>query len=379
MTIHSVPIPSLKVLFQALFAELSDGAPWHSPDSEKSIHFYHRGMWAMEEGVAEILDKRDKKNGQVWLPDYFCNEPLAPLRKKEINLHFYPIKNDLSPDWDKLEAMTIKYGPPDVFILVHYFGFSICLNDARAFCDKHGAQLLEDCAHLLLPVGGCGQNTAVFSPRKLLPLPEGGLLIISKKKAVQQTEKEFGSNKKLIVKWLALRLAQRMMLTIGISWHRFRETAISNLHNSHANQLNKNMMMFPGKYSLRLLGVIEKGLDHVVKKRRKYYVQLLQAINGIKEVRPLFPLLPDHICPYVMPLIVCDGRDTALKRLNHFGIPATIWPELPPEVSSDRSDEHKIAIWLHEHILLLPVHQDLSNKQVEYMAFKLREILEKGE
>lgn len=377
MIIHSAPIPSLKALWQALFIGLSKAEPWRLVP-EKSVQFYSRGMWAMAEGVAAILNKRDKKNGQVWLPDYFCNEPLAPLRKKELSIYFYPIKYDLSPDWRKIESKVNRFGSPDVFILVHYFGFPNCLDKASIFSDKHGAELLEDAAHLLLPINGAGQNTSFFSPRKLLPVPEGGFLIISNKNSVQQTEKRLGSNKKLILKWLALRLAQRMMLTFGISWHRFRKTASGNPNSRHADKISSSMEMFPNKYSLRLLGVIEKDLDCVVEKRRKNYIRLLQTIDGIKEVRLLFHSLPDYVCPYAFPMIVSDGRDTVASQLNHFGIPAASWPDLPPEVLRENG-KHKTAVWLQKHILLLPVHQDLSGKQVEYMAFKLREILGKGE
>jgi hypothetical protein len=377
MTIHSAPIPSVKALLQALFSGLSKAEPWRGLLQEKSIQFYSRGMWAMTKGVTAILDKRGKKNGQVWLPDYFCNEPLASLRKKEISFYFYPIKNDLSPDLDKLEARTIKHGPPDVFILVHYFGFTNCLDEARLFCDKHGVQLLEDCAHLLLPVNGCGQNTAVFSPRKLLSLPEGGLLIMPYNSSAQQTLK-FGANKKLILKWLVLRLSQQVMLTMGISWHCFRKTAIGNANSSYVDKISGNIKIFPNKYTLKLLAVMEKDLKQVFEKRRENYIRLLRAVDGIKRVRPVFPLLPDYVCPYAFPLIVYEGRDAVSSKLNHFGIPAASWPDLPLEVLQKR-DEHKTAVWLQEHILLLPVHQNLSKKQVEYMTFKLREISGKRE
>jgi len=377
MTMHAAPIPSLKVLHRALFSDVSRGDSWRSVAPEKIVRFYSRGMWAMAEGVRFILDKRGKKQGKVWLPDYFCNEPLAPLRKKEISFHFYPVKNDLSPDWNKLEVRIVKHGPPDVFILVHYFGFPNSLDEARAFCDKHGAQLLEDCAHLLLPVkNDCGQNTAVFSPRKLLPLPEGGLLIMPYNSSAQRDIVKFGVTKKLILKWLALRLAQWMMLTMGISWHCFRETAIGNANNRHADKISGSMEMFPEKYTLKLLAVMEKGLNQVLEKRRTNYMWLLRAVDGIKGVKPLLPSLPDYVCPYTFPMILSERRDAVASQLNYFGIPAASWPDLPPEVS-DRSDEHETAVWLQEHILLLPVHQDLSGKQVEYMAFKLREVLEK--
>jgi dTDP-4-amino-4,6-dideoxygalactose transaminase len=378
MTIPGAPIPSVTSLWQALSGKPTTGQPWIEKLSGKSVQFFSRGMWAMEEGVTAILDKRGKKNGQVWLPDYFCNEALIPLRLKEVSLYFYPIRKDLSPDWDRIELEVNRSGWPDVFILVHYFGFTNCLDESKVFCDKHGAELLEDCAHLLLPINGVGQNVSIFSPRKLLSLPEGGLLIMPNRSTAWQVNKKFSNNKKMILKWLVLRLSQRVMLTMDISWHHFRKTAIGNLHNNHANQLSGRMRMFPDKYTLKLLAVIEKGLKQIVEKRRENYMRVLQAVNGIKRVRPLFSSLPDYACPYAFPMIVSDGRDAVASQLNHFGIPAASWPDLPPEVS-DRSEEHETAVWLQKHILLLPVHQDLSDKQVEYMAFKLREILGKRE
>ncbi len=376
MTIPAAPIPSVISLWQALSGKPTTGQPWIEKLLGTSVKFFSRGMWAMAEGVAAILDRRDKKNGQVWLPDYFCNEALAPLRKKEISLHFYPIKDNLSPDWDKLEAKAVKYGPPDVFILVHYFGFTNFLDESNMFCDKHGAELLEDCAHLLLPVNGCGQNTAVFSPRKLLSLPEGGLLIVPDSIPVQQTENIFLPGKKLILKWLTRRFAQRMLLTMGISWHRFRKTAGSKANNRRIDKTSQNIRIFPDKYALKLLAVMEENLGQVIDKRRKNYIRLLQAIEGRELVRPLFPSMPDQVCPYAFPILFSDKKDAVALQLQNNGIPASSWPDLPPEVISSKH-EHEIAVWLQEHILLLPVHQDLSDKQVDYMASKLRDILRK--
>ncbi len=193
-----------------------------------------------------------------------------------------------------------------------------------------------------------------------------------------QVNKKFSNNKKMILKWLVLRLSQWVMLTMDISWHHFRKTAIGNLYNNHANQLSGSMRIFPDKYTLKLLAVMGKNLNQVLEKRRTNYMRLLRAVDGIKVVKPLFPSLPDYVCPYAFPMIVSDGRNTASRQLNHFGIPAASWPDLPPEVLQ-KHDEHKTAVWLQEHILLLPVHQDLSKKQVEFMAFKVGEIFGKEE
>jgi dTDP-4-amino-4,6-dideoxygalactose transaminase len=174
--------------------------------------------------------------------------------------------------------------------------------------------------------------------------------------------------------WLARRLTQRMMLLLRISWHRFRKEAVRTEEKIVQNRSVGYGSKYANLFTLKLLAVLEKELEPVVEKRRKNYARLNQAINGIKEGKPLFPLLPDYVCPYAFPMIVSGGRDAAASQLNHFGIPAASWPDLPPEVS-DRSDEHETAVWLQEHILLLPVHQDLSDKQVEYILSIIGEII----
>jgi len=141
--------------------------------------------------------------------------------------------------------------------------------------------------------------------------------------------------------------------------------------------MNKNIKKFPDRYSLKLLAVMEKNIKQVVEKRRENYIRLLRAVDGIKEVMPLFSFFPDYVCPYTFPLIVFHHRDFVIEQFRYCGVPANSWPDLPPEVLKERG-EHETAFWLQEHIILLPIHQNLSDKQVEYMVFKLKEILRKG-
>ena len=69
----------------------------------------------------------------------------------------------------------------NVFVLVHYVCFPNAAAEARLFCDRHGMVLLEDAAHVLLPSAGIGSGELlVFSLRKLLAVPSGGILVISR-------------------------------------------------------------------------------------------------------------------------------------------------------------------------------------------------------
>ena len=65
-------------------------------------------------------------------------------------------------------------------MLVHYFGCPTLAAPTKDFCAKHNAWLLEDAAHVLRPVSGVGKygDFIIYSPHKLLPIPDGAVLVI---------------------------------------------------------------------------------------------------------------------------------------------------------------------------------------------------------
>ena len=107
---------------------------------------------------------------------------MLPLRLLPVQLVFYPITEQLNPDWPLVDELVSQYGSPDIFILVHYFGFHGEIQQVVQFC-KNGSELLEDCAHVLIPFGEIGKHSwaSVFSPYKLLAIPKMGILVVSEK------------------------------------------------------------------------------------------------------------------------------------------------------------------------------------------------------
>jgi len=370
-TIHSAPIPSLKSLILGVFAKTSKADSWLSKSPlEYSVQSYSRGAWALDGGISQLLKHRNKNNGLVFVPDYLCDEALTPLRMKNRKLYFYPVRQDLSPDWDKLEIICDNNELPDVFVLVHYFGFTNCLSKAEEFCKIYGIELIEDCAHLLIPTNNYGQNTAIFSPWKHLPLANTGLLRISNSKLTSSPIVQYSWSKIPILKWLTLRMLQRIMLMVGFSWHRFRKKRVN------SETIQGSTDPYPTRYSLKLLTVYEQELDKVIRIRRSNYESLWHSCVNRDGVQPLFELLPDDISPYAFPLIVSRESGNIISAFNENGVPAYSWPNLPQEVI-ENSKEHKTANWLQRHLMLLPVHQDLSARQIEYVISVIDNIFEK--
>lgn len=110
----------------------------------------------------------------IWVPDYICEGALLHFRTPPARLRFYPIDEQMQPDWAECVRMaTIER--PDLFLLAHFFGVLNASERAREFCDNQGALLLEDAVHVLRPVGeiGTAGDFVTYSPRKYLDVPDG--------------------------------------------------------------------------------------------------------------------------------------------------------------------------------------------------------------
>ena len=84
---------------------------------KKHSRFYSRGS----DAIASLSMKIVGTNSVVFVPAYFCNESLGPLRNSQAKIVFYSINIDLTPDWEHIHELS-KSCSPDVFILTHYFG-----------------------------------------------------------------------------------------------------------------------------------------------------------------------------------------------------------------------------------------------------------------
>ena len=367
MTVPAVPLPSFGTILSALVNPGSAGKSWARDGSGRVARVYGSGRDALSAAVQAIGRAKGQKKLAVWFPAYFCNEALAPLRELEVDIEFYPVCEDLSPNWAMLEGLAGREQATQIFVLVHYFGFPNDVGRAREFCERHGLKLIEDAAHVLLPTLAIGEGEIqVFSPRKLLPLPAGGILVIPEEMSAYLADVPEANRLAETALWLLRRVAQRMMVQLHIPWHLFRKARSS----GEAVSSNGGSRGHPepcGPFTLKLLAALEHQLDEVIRRRRYNYSFLLEWAKGLALCRPLFSVLPEGVCPYVFPLWVERGSGEMARSLQAVGIPASQWPDLPPEVLANRR-QYGSAVEIQRRLLLLPVHQSLSQEQMDAVS-----------
>ena len=368
MTVPPAPFPPTADLFRALGAVESKGTLW--ADNVVEISVYKRGRVALAVGIETLRQERGVRSVHLWIPGYFCNEALDVLRERDVVFEFYPVREDLGPDWDAIQAEAPKANTLSVFLLVHYFGFPNDAAAARKYCDANAMVLIEDAAHMIQPVEGVGlADMTLFTPWKMFAVPSGGVL--------WRPEGQLGSVPAAAgifsiqtFGWLVIRSIQKLCVKLHISWHalyRYRG-------NSSAAVLSRKVRaLHCDSYALRLMKLAWLRIEDVIRRRRENYRTLAELSDGIDGIRCLFARLPDSVCPYALPLLLDSPSSSVVARLEQTGVPASQWPDLPPEVIADPA-KHRVALDMFDRLLLLPVHQSLSARELKQIGNALQAI-----
>jgi len=382
-------LPSWASLFRALWkppirSELL-AAPW-CRDGE-TAGWFSRSAWSLAQIALWRLQKEKSGHITVWIPDYFCNSSLTPIRELNTKLVFYPINENLQPDYKACKILA-QSDPPDLFLIVHYFGCPFPAAPASEFCFKYNAWLIEDAAHVLRPISGVGKfgDFVLYSPHKLLPVPDGAVLVVRSggPGRIDSEELEgFGTSsiwsKELakheilnqIQTYISIRsnitwLIKRIVQKTGISF-KSADREFVEVNNGEIKEF-----AFPSpKLSLlshRLLSAQISMIEDAARLRIQY--QLLWDHLFLEESNEdsLFPASrPNHNdwTPYLATFLAIDEKITKkiYESLLIRGLPVTTWPDLPPEVSADRV-KHELAWRLRHNRIYLPLHQSLVTKNI---------------
>lgn len=108
----------------------------------------------------------------VWLPAFICADLVDASFAPRVR--FYPVGEGFRPDLSGVEAGA---APGDVVVLTAPFGLPVC-PAARAFAVRRAdLRVVEDRAQALGPGLGGAPGWTLYSPRKLLGVADGGLLV----------------------------------------------------------------------------------------------------------------------------------------------------------------------------------------------------------
>ena len=390
---HIVMTPSLSV--RDLMATMSTSVPLQYPLQLDNNHHRHtfNGSAAIYQVLSDCqLDSGDK----VLLPAYCCGAELGPFEALGCEMHFYDVNADASVNADQISEILSQQAGIKLVLITHYLG--IAQRDIAAVaqvCKKHKRILLEDCAHALYctiddqPLGSFG-DYAIFSPRKTLPLTEGGLVV------ARQAMDASGERQYRPPSWLPCfdRFSYSMLQGL-------RSAPVAGL-NALLNKIAMGLWAIPvigvklikvsrllpdkawltpdiegstaaaiydrssSRLSQRIL--YTSNPQTIFEKRRRNYHHWVECVADCEHVRPLTKILPPGCCPLYFVVEVSDPA-ACVEALANCHIEAFNWWQHLPE--SIHWQHYPHAKHLKQSLVALPVHQGVSPAQVEYMAATL--------
>jgi len=310
----------------------------------------------------------------VWLPSYYCNESIALLRELDVELRFYPVLLDTTPDSVELEK-NWSVGSADIIVVVHYFGIPANITRVYELCKKFKVWLVEDAAHVLKPIEGVGEygDFVIYSPHKILSIPDGAVLILRESGASKITneyliENRFyelydllleSSNKFHLSEWLWL--IKRVLQKIGVS---------SVKRDTHRFSSDPFVMSADGFVSPRMSRLAKRllvgslhNIDEIAALRRANFNRWKEYLSDVEVLNKSFvPMsLKNQMTPYAFICRFNNKSDAkkAYQLIKQLNIPVTTWPDLPPEVF-DNQEKYKDSITLRNTQVFLPVHQTIN-------------------
>ena len=314
---------------------------------------------------------RIPRESTVLLPSYICPAVLEPFRAWGCEMRFYAMSERLRPATREILHL-LESGKVGLLFIIHYFGFPMPdFEEIIAACREREIPVIEDCAHALFSsykgrlLGEQG-DAAVFSLRKVLPLPEGGIAVI-RGDSVESCRKP------------AVKISEiGKLLREGLYWAEASSgIPVRNYLLGHAgfrrwievrDTLPLNAMEAPmGKLSYWFLKKVPAS--EIIQRRRANYRYLVEGLitkgrknNGLL----LYDELPEGVCPVGLPILIED-RDRVRGALYRKGIGLrAYWDVLPKDVASFSGSQE-----LSRRILVLPVHEGLRKKQLDVLIEEL--------
>lgn len=301
---------------------------------------------------------------EVLVPAYHQGAEIEAFSQAGLKCLFYRVDERLEP----VEADLVELAGPRTrgLHIIHYWGFPQNVARWRSWCDERRLFLIEDGAQALLASSGnssvgSAADLAVFCLYKSFGLPDGAAAICRSDLPAPRSGARIGASGLARRAGSALTARSRMLALVRAALVPEREESRDEggflagefeLGDSHRS---------PTRLTSRLL---QRVIDPVAaERRREHYAFLLGRLRH--RVPAPFDVLPDGAVPIAFPLEVDNGLKAAAS-LRPMGIAAgVLWPTRHPIVPAGQWER---ADYFRDHVLALPVHQELTAEHLERIA-----------
>jgi dTDP-4-amino-4,6-dideoxygalactose transaminase len=318
----------------------------------------------------------------VLVPDYNSGNEVLALEAAGATIVYYPVGPDGQADVAEVERLCVAHHP-DVLYVIHYLGWPQPIRQFSDLVRRRGMWLVEDCALSLLsdaadqPLGSFG-HFSIFCLYKTLPLPNGACLAENGEHLAALDEislrqaglpSVLGRTAELVVRNIRSRSDSLGAAMDSMKRAAGRAVGAMDVPRAKIGDIGFNIEdvdLAMSEISSRLLKRL--NFEDVRNRRIANYRRLANQLAG--SVTPLHENLPIGVCPLLFPILVEDKQETA-EALRGFGVDVLeFWNHGADEADLVQKEmpRESSATYLRQHVLGLPIHQDLTDRHIDYVA-----------
>ena len=308
---------------------LAEPWPLAGPKEVANWPFQRKDCYRLANGNSAFwLLARTLQPRKVWLPSFLCCSTVRAFREAGVQVEFFPIDEQLHVADEHWLEEVVK---GDLVVRINYFGFRNTDPVFPAAKDR-GAWLVDDAAQALLTREiGHDSDFVVYSPRKFVGIPDGGVLVARKPFEILE----------------ALRPAPAQWWLEAFSTVLLRrEHDQSGASGDWFSRFQHSETTSPvGPFCMSTLSA--SMLDHcfnfdeIAGQRRRNFLHLSDRLSEWA----CFPELPDDVVPLGFPIQV-DNRELVRQALFENRIfPPVHWPidgTIPPQFVESLNLSNKI-------------------------------------
>lgn len=334
-----------------------------------SAYFFRNGRSALFHGIKGIPKRGRRK---ILVPAYNCGMEVEAVLKCNFEPVFYPVDERCQSDVDAVKRLLTE----DVaaIIVTHFNGFPQAVNEIVDIGALYECQVIEDCAHVLSTEvegapAGSKSGMAVFSPRKFLPIPDGGVLVLNREHEFTNSSVEIPGWGDVVgdtVRLLGRRIKEGLEgMGLAYGWKK-GEKEDGDLFRVHDfREISYDYGMSPVSHNL-----LERfDIEEISARRRRNYRCLERGLVGIRGLRSLMGELPPKTCPWHFLAVVNEPVELHRHLWRHNIRCLIFWAYFHERYPMGRMRE---AEYLKKHVVALPIHQDLGEEHMEYIKESVR-------
>ena len=323
----------------------------------------------------------------VLMPIYHCGVEIEAVIRAGYKVEFYRLNNDLTID---LEDIQSKLRPEiKALFIIHYYGFPQPITKIKSFCNDFNLYLVEDCSHAMYSqfrdkwLGSFG-DIGVYSQRKVFGQTNGGGLVINNDSSTPSAgdrHLDFKMLKSTLGAVLKFETSKDGLIGISIGhfiskYKRYIDSRTP--YNIDTESDNPRSYYHDSRYdykhaisSLSLYFQKKTNYQDIVKRRRGNYECLDRLIKEVPSFQPVFKRLDEGVCPLCYP-VFHEERDKIIPKLNKKRILTYAFGKYSHP--SMKTEHHPESSYFRDHIVGLPIQQQLKIEDIEFVVDTLHEI-----